>query len=104
MKFECHHACDFGIWPQHNIVRSLLLSAFVSFCVNCYVIFIGSYFLLSSLLRFVLWRVGSGVKELNLGSSCLLNDLLLNIFMLQCPNVVHLDVSYTELSFNAFHG
>lgn len=60
--------------------------------------------LLSSLLRFVLWRVGSGVKELNLGSSCIVNDLLLNLFMLQCPNVVHLDVSYTALSFSAFHG
>jgi hypothetical protein len=61
-------------------------------------------FLFVRLLRFVLWRVGSGVKELNLGASCVLNDVILNLFMLQCPNVVHLDVSYTALSFSAFHG
>jgi hypothetical protein len=61
-------------------------------------------FLLSRLLRYVLWRVGSGVKELNLGASCILNDVLLNLFMLHCPNVVRLDVSYTALSFHAFHG
>jgi hypothetical protein len=60
--------------------------------------------LLSRLLRFVLWRVGSGVKDLNLGASCILNDTILNLFMLQCPNVVCLDVSYTALSFSAFHG
>jgi hypothetical protein len=61
-------------------------------------------FLVFRLLRFVLWRVGSGVKELNLGASCILNDVILNLFMLQCPNIVHLDVSYTALSFGAFHG
>ncbi|XP_021933210.1 F-box/LRR-repeat protein 5-like isoform X2 [Zootermopsis nevadensis] len=60
--------------------------------------------IISGLLRFVLWRVGSGVKELNLGASCVLNDMILNLFMLQCPNIVCLDVSYTALSFKAFHG
>jgi hypothetical protein len=74
-------------------------------CIFCFSLDIDMLlFLLSRLLRYVLWRVGSGVKELNLGASCILNDVFLNLFMLQCPNVVHLDVSYTGLSFHAFHG
>lgn len=84
-------------------VESLILDQ-PDICQDLLKRFIAECRVISGLLRFVLWRVGSGVKELNLGSSCILNDLLLNLFMLQCPNVVHLDVSYTALSFSAFHG
>ncbi|XP_069694323.1 F-box/LRR-repeat protein 5-like [Periplaneta americana] len=62
------------------------------------------YRVISGLVRYALCRVGGGVKELNLGASCVLNDELLNVLLLQCPNVTTLDVSHTALSSAAFHG
>ncbi|EEC02522.1 F-box/leucine rich repeat protein, putative [Ixodes scapularis] len=60
--------------------------------------------LLSSLAKHLLPVVGAGVRTVVLATSKALNNRLLRTILKHCPNVQHLDVSYTQTGDAAFKG
>ncbi|CAN8001671.1 unnamed protein product [Ixodes hexagonus] len=60
--------------------------------------------LLSSLAKHLLPVVGSGVRTVVLATSKALNNRLLRTILKHCPNIQHLDVSYTQTGDAAFKG
>lgn len=60
--------------------------------------------LLASLAKHLLPVVGAGVRTVILATSKALNNRLLRTILKHCPNVQHLDVSYTQTGDAAFKG
>ncbi|XP_023230434.1 F-box/LRR-repeat protein 5-like [Centruroides sculpturatus] len=59
---------------------------------------------LNSLVKYLLPKVGIGVHKIVLTSSRGLTSSLLHSFLLLCPNLSFLDVSYTNITDSAFKG
>lgn len=60
--------------------------------------------ILNSLVKYLLPKVGIGVHKIVLTSSRGLTSSLLHSFLLLCPNLSFLDVSYTNITDSAFKG
>ncbi|CAN8025807.1 unnamed protein product [Ixodes persulcatus] len=60
--------------------------------------------LLASLAKHLLPVVGAGVRTVVLATSKALNNRLLRTILKHCPNIRHLDVSYTQTGDAAFKG
>ncbi|XP_074644838.1 F-box/LRR-repeat protein 5-like [Tubulanus polymorphus] len=60
--------------------------------------------LLRRITKYLLPKVGVGVKLLNLSHSKALSNELLRSILTYCPNLEHIDLSYTRISDAAFKG
>ncbi|XP_055947771.1 F-box/LRR-repeat protein 5-like isoform X1 [Argiope bruennichi] len=59
---------------------------------------------LQSIVKHLLPLVGSGVQKIVISSSRSLTSSLLRSILILCPNVLHLDISYTSILDSAFKG
>ncbi|GIX84853.1 hypothetical protein CDAR_490711 [Caerostris darwini] len=59
---------------------------------------------LQSIIKYLLPQIGEGVQKIVMSSSRSLTSSLLRSILIMCPNVSHLDVSYTSVVDSAFKG
>uniref|UniRef100_A0A2L2XX96 Putative f-box and leucine-rich repeat protein 5 n=1 Tax=Parasteatoda tepidariorum TaxID=114398 RepID=A0A2L2XX96_PARTP len=59
---------------------------------------------LEKILNHLVPQIGAGVQKIVLSSSRGLTNNLLQSFLILCPNISHLDISYTDVSDSVFKG
>ncbi|XP_066997160.2 F-box/LRR-repeat protein 5 [Anabrus simplex] len=65
---------------------------------------IQEYKVLSGFIKYLLPHIGTGIQKCVFATSGVTRDCLLNIILLSCPNLTHLDLSFTGIGENAFYG